>query len=101
MPKAVNELEETLLDIECFMKNTQMTYLNEEFETRPVTSNILVSGEPATFIEQTAKFLERKDDVSPRMKYFEAKQTTVEETLTQEILESTYRKASTKDCYAC
>ena len=55
------------------MKNTQMTYLNEEFETRPVTSNILVSGEPATFIEQTAKFLERKDDVSPRMKYFEAK----------------------------
>ena len=38
------ELEEILLDIECFMNNPSLAYLDEEFEQRAITSNILIHG---------------------------------------------------------
>lgn len=59
-----NELEETLLDIECFMNNKPLRYSNGEFEKQPVTPNILKRGEPATFIQETAESLETEDNVS-------------------------------------
>ena len=40
-----SELEETLLDVECFMNNRPLTYLGEEFEDRAITPNILLRAD--------------------------------------------------------
>ena len=37
-----NELEETLLDIECFKNNQPLTYIGDEFEKPTLTPNILL-----------------------------------------------------------
>ena len=36
-----SELEETLLDVGCFMNNRPLVYLGEEFKDRTITPNIL------------------------------------------------------------
>ena len=36
-----SQLEETLLDVECFMNNRPLVYLGEEFKDRTITPNIL------------------------------------------------------------
>ena len=52
-----SELEETSLEVECFMNNRPLTYLGEEFEDRPITPNILLRGEPAEFLEENTEAL--------------------------------------------
>ena len=37
-----SELEQTLLDVECFTNNRPLAYLGEKFEDRAVTPNILL-----------------------------------------------------------
>ena len=63
------ELEEILLDIACFMNNRPLAYLDEEFEQKAITPNILIHGEPTTFLEESGKSLETVNDVSRRIKY--------------------------------
>ena len=63
------ELEEILLDIECFMNNRPLAYLDEEFEQRAITPNILIHGEPTTLLEESDNSLETVNDVSRRMRY--------------------------------
>ena len=58
------ELEETLMDVECFMNNRPLTYLNDEFEQRVITPNILIRGEPTTLLEEKEETLETINDVS-------------------------------------
>ena len=61
------ELEEILLDIECFMNNRPLAYLDEEFEQSAITPNILIPGEPTTPLEESDNSLETVNDVSRRM----------------------------------
>lgn len=63
------ELEETLLDVECFMNNRPLVYLGEEIEGRAVTPNILLRGEPVTFLEENIETLGDEADVTRRIKY--------------------------------
>ena len=58
------EFEEIMLDIECFMNNRPLTYIGEEFEGRAITPNILLRGEPATFLEKNAE-----NQVTRRLRY--------------------------------
>ena len=64
-----NELEETLLDIECFMNNRPLTYIGDEFEKPTLTPNILLRGEPAILIEDHVETLDDQDDVTRRSRY--------------------------------
>ena len=57
------ELEETLLDTECFMNNRPLTYMGDEFEKPAITPNILLRGEPAILIEDDVETLDNQDDV--------------------------------------
>ncbi len=54
------ELEETLLDVECFMNNRPLAYLGEEFENRPVTPNVLIRGGPTICLQESEETLETK-----------------------------------------
>ena len=63
------ELEEILLDIECFMNNRPLAYLDEEFEQRAITPNILIHGKPTTYSEESDNSLETVNDVSRRIRY--------------------------------
>ena len=58
------EFEEIMLDIECFINNRPLTYIGEEFEGRAITPNILLRGEPATFLEKNAE-----NQVTRRLRY--------------------------------
>ena len=53
------ELDETLLDVECFMNNRPLTYLGD-IAGRP---NILVRGEPSCWLEST-QVQEKKLDIT-------------------------------------
>ena len=63
------ELEEILLDTECFMNNQPLAYLDEEFEQKAITANILIHAEQTTFFEESGKSLETVNDVSRRIRY--------------------------------
>ena len=63
------ELEETLLDVECFMNNRPLTYLGEEFDKQVITPNIMLRGERATLLEDNVETLEDQADVAKRLKY--------------------------------
>ena len=63
------ELEEILLDIACFMNNRPLAYLDEKFEQKVITPNILIHGDPTTFLEERGKSLETVSDVSRRIRY--------------------------------
>ena len=54
------ELEEALMDVECFMNNRPLTYLNDEFEQRVITPKILIRGEPTTLLKEKAETLETR-----------------------------------------
>ena len=64
------ELGKILLDIECLMNNRPLAYLDEEFKQRVITQNILIHGEPTTFLEESDNSLETVSDVSRRIRYF-------------------------------
>ena len=42
-------------------QSTTYTYIGEEFEGRAITPNILLRGEPATFLEENAETSEEGD----------------------------------------
>ena len=63
------ELEETLLDVECFMHNRPLVYLGEEFEDRTITPSILLSSEPPDFLEENTEVLEEESKMTRRLRY--------------------------------
>lgn len=63
-----SELEETLLDVECFMNNRPLAYLGEESEDRAVTLNVLLRGERVEFLEENT-VLQEDLNMSRRLKY--------------------------------
>ena len=64
------ELGEILLGIECLLNNRPLAYLDEEFKQRVITPNILIHGEPTTFLEESDNSLETVSDVSRRIQFF-------------------------------
>ena len=58
------ELQDTLLDVECFMNNRPLVYLGEELEGRAVTPNILLRGEPVTYLEENVEELDKEADLT-------------------------------------
>ena len=63
------ELEEVLLDVECFMNNRSLCYQGEEFEKPVITPNLLLRGQPATFLEEDVEAMDEKAAVTKRMRY--------------------------------
>ena len=63
------ELEETLLDVECFANNRPFCYVGEEFEQQTVTPSILIRGKPATFLGEDFGTLDDTSDVTRRLRY--------------------------------
>ncbi len=63
------ELEEVLLDVECFMNNRPLCYQGEEFEKPVITPNLLLRGQPATFLEEDVEAMDEKAAVTKRMRY--------------------------------
>ena len=47
-----HELEDVLLDVECFMNNRPLCYVGDEFDQSVLTPNILVRGSPASYLEE-------------------------------------------------
>ena len=63
------ELEETLLDIECFMNNRPLCYMGEEFDQPTITPNILIRGKPSTLLEENFETLDDTSEVTRRLRY--------------------------------
>ena len=51
------------------MNNRPLTYLDEGFEQRAVTPNILIHGDPTTLLEEIDNSLETVNGVSRRIRY--------------------------------
>ena len=45
-----HQLEEVLLDLECFMNNRPLCYYGEEFDQTALTPSILLRGSPADYL---------------------------------------------------
>ena len=63
------ELEEALLDIECFMNNRPLCYQEEEIEHPVLTPNLLIHGTTAQFLDEDLEAFDEKDLVTKRMKF--------------------------------
>ena len=46
------ELEDILLDVECFMNDCPLVYIGEEFDRPVIIPNILIRGERNTYLEE-------------------------------------------------
>ena len=51
------------------MNNRLLVYLGEEFEDRTITPNILLSSEPAKFLEDNTEVLEEEPKMTRRPRY--------------------------------
>jgi hypothetical protein len=81
------ELEDTLLDVECFMNNRPLVYLGEELEGRAVTPNILLRGEPVTCLEENVEELEEERNAATEV--FKALSRAATKTLDQRVFTCT------------
>ena len=63
------ELEETLLDAECFANNRPLCYVGEEFGQRTITPNILIRGRPSALLEENIDTLDDTDQLTRRLRY--------------------------------
>ena len=62
------------MDVECFMNNRPLMYLNDKFEQRVITPNILIRDEPTMLLEEKAETLETVNDILHRMRYLRLSQ---------------------------
>ena len=53
-----HELEDVLLNVECFMNNRPLCYVGEEFDRPVLTPNILLRSSPAGYLEEDAEATE-------------------------------------------
>ena len=63
------ELEEVLLEVECFMNNRPLCYQGEEFEKPVITPNLLLRGQPANYLDEDVEAMNDKTAATKRMKY--------------------------------
>ena len=63
------ELEEVLLDIECFMNNRPLCYQEEETEHPIFTPNLLIHGTSAHFLEEDMETLDEEDMITKIIKF--------------------------------
>ena len=67
------ELGDTLLDVETFMKNRPLCYLREDFEQPVITPNLLLHGQPARFLEEdTVDASDEREKMTRRLPYLKA-----------------------------
>ena len=68
------ELQEALIDVECFMNNRPLMYVGEECDQPVLTPNILMQGIPASFLEEDLEKVNYMDEdklVTKRMIYLQ------------------------------
>ena len=68
-----DELEEALLDVECFINNRPICYVGDECDEPILTPNILLRGIPTRFLEEDLENLNYTDEttvVTRRIRYF-------------------------------
>ena len=78
------------------MNNRPLTYLNDEFEQRVITPNILIRGEPTTLLEEKAETLETVNDISHRMRYLRLSQHQLRKRWFNEYLKALNEKQPVK-----
>ena len=61
------ELEEVLLDIECFINSRRLFYQGEEFEKPVFAANLLVKGQLANFLDEDVEELDEKTAVTKEL----------------------------------
>ena len=47
-----HELEDVLLEVECFMNSKPLCYVREEFDRSVLTPNIMLRGLPVGYLEE-------------------------------------------------
>ena len=67
---SIVELEEVLLDVECYMNNHPLCYIEQEFEEPVLTPNILLRGKPTPVLEEDLQKLKEDESTTHRLKYF-------------------------------
>ena len=89
------ELEETLLDVECFANNRPLCYVGEEFEQQIVTPNILIRGKPANFLEDVDT-LDDTSDVTRRLRYLKTCRLQLRKRWVKEYLHALEERSKTQ-----
>ena len=90
------ELEETLLDVECFANNRPLCYVGEEFEQQTVTPNILIRGKPANFLEEDIDTLDDTSDVTRRLRYLKTCRLQLRKRWVKEYLHALEERSKTQ-----
>ncbi|XP_070550022.1 uncharacterized protein [Ptychodera flava] len=89
------ELEEVLLDVETFMNNRPLCYMEEDFEQVVITPNLLLRGQPARFLEESIDDMDDSRDVmSKRLKYLRSCRETVHKRWLNEYLHALQERYS-------
>ena len=63
------ELQDILLDVECFMKDRPLVYIGEEFDWPAITPNILTRGKRSTYLEENSDAVDEQADVTRRLRF--------------------------------
>ena len=63
------ELEDIVLDVECFMNDRPLVYIGEEFDRPVITPNILIRVERNTCLEENIDAVDEQADVTRRLKF--------------------------------
>lgn len=64
------ELEEVLLDVETFLNNRPLCYMEEEIEQPVITPSILLRGQPMQFLEQNPDDVtDERVEITRRLRY--------------------------------
>ena len=86
-----HELEDVLLDVECFMNNRPLCYVGEEFDRPVLTPNILLRGSPADYLDEDSE--ETKYQVcTRRMRYLRMCHEQLRKRWQDEYLKALQRK---------
>ncbi|XP_070571221.1 uncharacterized protein [Ptychodera flava] len=89
------ELEEVLLDVETFMNNRPLCYMEENFEQVVITPNLLLRGQPARFLEESIDDMDDSRDVmSKRLKYLRSCRENVRKRWLNEYLHALQERCS-------
>ncbi|XP_070569878.1 uncharacterized protein [Ptychodera flava] len=89
------ELEEVLLDVETFMNNRPLCYMEEDFEQVVITPNLLLRGQPARFLEESIDDMDDSRDVmSKRLKYLRSCRENIRKRWLNEYLHALQERCS-------
>ncbi|XP_070566967.1 uncharacterized protein [Ptychodera flava] len=89
------ELEEVLLDVETFMNNRPLCYMEEDFEQVVITPNLLLLGQPERFLEESIDDMDDSRDVmSKQLKYLRSCRENVRKRWLNEYLHALQERCS-------